>query len=273
MAEFELEITSEQIQKLSDQSVNFYLHLGKNAESIASIYRVPLARVEKIVARLNANQEREEARAQARLRQALGSRPCPPEALLDMPGLFAPAPGLLDWARETFISEGSPLYNPEHDHLAYASVAFLWTSAPYKKHGRAVAGLCEMPTVQGNAWVRARMDNQLFDWFEDVPKFLITLSAPIAAALDDASFCALVEHELYHAGQAKDDFGGPRFNLQTGEAVLTMRGHDFEGFVGITRRYGVGAAEGGVAALVKAAGQTPSVAPAAIAQACGNCLK
>ena len=149
MHEYELEITSEQIQKLSDKSVGFYLALGKNAQQVAAIYRVPLSRVEKIVARLNKEREREESRAQARLRQALGGRPCPPEALLDMPGLFAPAPGLLDWARETFISGGSPLYNSDHDHLAYASVAFLWTSAPYKKYGRAVAGLCEMPTVAG----------------------------------------------------------------------------------------------------------------------------
>lgn len=269
----ELEITGEQLQKLSEQSVAFYLALDRTAEQIAAIYRVPPGRVEKIVARIQKGQAREQAKAQARLRQAMGGRPCPPEPMLETPGLFAPAPDLLEWARATFLTDDGPLYNLEHDHLAYASLAFLWTSAPYRKQGRVVAGLAEMPSVQGNAWLRGRMEAQLGGWFGEVPKFLITLSAPIAAALDDAEFCSLVEHELFHCGQATDEFGGLKFNMDTGEPVLTMRGHDAEEFIGIVRRYGAGASAGGVAELVAAAQRPPSVAPARIAQACGTCLK
>jgi hypothetical protein len=36
------------------------------------------------------------------------------------------------------------------------------------------------------------------------------------ASRDDATFCALVEHELSHCGQERDEFGMPRFKKSTG---------------------------------------------------------
>jgi hypothetical protein len=80
---------------------------------------------------------------------------------------------------------------------------------------------------------------------------------------------ALVEHELYHAGHARDEYGLPKFR-RDGSPAFRLRGHDVEEFVGVVRRYGAEAA--GVSALVDAAAGRPEVAAAHIAEACGNCL-
>ena len=249
------------------------LEKGIPTERIAALYRIPESTLLRQLAAMEREKQRQEALMEARMRSAMGGRPFPSDELMEIPGSFAAGTELLNWVRATFLSEDGPLYNPDHDHLAYASLALLWTSAPYKKHGRLVAGLAEMPSVQGNAWVRARIDRQLIEWFGEVPTFLITLSAPIAAALDDANFCSLVEHELYHCGQAVDEFGSPKFNAETGMPNLAIKGHDVEEHLGVVRRYGTGAAAAGVAELVAAASRSPSVAMASISQACGTCLR
>jgi hypothetical protein len=82
-----------------------------------------------------------------------------------------------------------------------------------------------------------------------------------------------VEHELYHCAQVLDLFGMPRFRRDDGKPIFAMRGHDAEEFVGVVRRYGVGVAAGGVAELVKAANEVPTVARAAIGLACGTCQR
>lgn len=85
----------------------------------------------------------------------------------------------------------------------------------------------------------------------------------------DAEFCALIEHELYHASQERDAFGAPKFSKSTGKPVFTLRGHDIEEFVGVVRRYGAEATH--VKALVDAANAGPEIANVRISQACGTC--
>jgi hypothetical protein len=82
-----------------------------------------------------------------------------------------------------------------------------------------------------------------------------------------------VEHELGHAGQAKDEFGGPRFSRETGKPLFTMRPHDVEVFVFEAERYGVQHAAGKSAEFVAAANRPPTIAAASIAAACGACLR
>ena len=79
---------------------------------------------------------------------------------------------------------------------------------------------------------------------------------------------ALAEHEMYHCGQERDEFGAPKFR-KSGLPAFAMRGHDVEQFVGVVRRYGAGAA--GVMAMVDAANRPPEIADIRIAQACGTC--
>ena len=201
-------------------------------------------------------------------------RPLPPMELLEpleTEPLFAPAQDLLEWVRSTFLENG-PLHNPDHEHLNEASIGFLWTNVPNMKGGRQIVGTAEIPTVQGSRWVKARNEYQLTGWFGHVPHFVITLDAIYCAQCSDASFCALIEHELYHCAQALNEFGEPRFD-RNGFPVFRLRAHDVEEFVGVTRRYGPGASSAGVLHLVEAASQPPTIAYADIAGACGVCLR
>ena len=199
-------------------------------------------------------------------------RPYPPVDILDDPApRFVAAPDLEAWARRSFISELSPLHNPEHVHLQLATLGFVWTNVENTKKGRRILGQCQLITESGEKWAQGRFHQQLREWFEEVPDFLITIEAQNAMLCDDASFMALVEHELYHAAQDKDEFGQPKFNQLTGHPVWAIRGHDVEEFVGVVRRYGADAA--GVREMVAAANKGPEIAEGQIARACGTCLR
>lgn len=203
-------------------------------------------------------------------------RPRPPERLLGGDGAttvrpFEPAPELEAWARATFIEEGAPLENEEHAHLRDATIGFLWCSIPNARQMNAVVGQAEILQLQGGRWSKARQEMQIEGWFGELPDFLITLHADYADQCSDAAFCALVEHELLHCGQARDAFGAPRFSKMTGRPIFAIRGHDVEEFVSIVARYGTGNAAGQTAALVSAAARPAIVCEADIAGVCGSC--
>lgn len=193
-------------------------------------------------------------------------RPLPPS---DRDFGFRPdQDGLGAWVTETFINEDSPLANPDHAHLADASIGWLWTSEPATHRGRIILGECRLVQPQQERWGSAMQHRQIRDWFGHAPDFIITLSAPWAAQMDDATFCALVEHEMYHAAQAMDEYGQPRFR-RDGSPMFALRGHDVEEFIGVVERYGV--VDSNVALLVEAAQRKPTVGQSDLAAACGTC--
>lgn len=199
----------------------------------------------------------------------LATRPMPPEYMLEDTGIrFEPAPDLIEWARASFIDEFADLMNEDHAHLRFASIGALWTNVPNGRNGRRIIGQCEMGLPPAGKWSRARIELQLQQWFGNVPRFLLTFDAHYASTCSDAAFCALVEHELYHAGQERDAFGAPKFR-RDGSPAFGLRGHDVEEFVGVVRRYGADAA--GVRALVDAANRPPEVSRASIGHVCGTC--
>jgi putative metallopeptidase len=204
----------------------------------------------------------------------LTGRPRPPPSLLsiDSSTWFVPAPDLVEWISATFLEEGAPLFNEDHQHLVFATIGALWTTVPNARNGRAIVGQAELGTAIGGMgkWNRARAAQQLVEWFGHVPDFVITLFAPYADICDDATFCALVEHELSHCGQEPDEFGMPRFK-KSGLPTFCMKGHDVEEFVGVVRRYGADAA--GIRAMIDAAAAGPTIAAADISFACGNCQR
>ncbi len=206
------------------------------------------------------------------------NRPRPPEHLFSIEsaydGLqFVPAPELVEWARATFIDEGAPLENEDHAHLRSATIGALWTNVDNSRRGRMVVGQAEMGKPQGTLgkWARARAEQQICEWFDGLPDFILTFSAPFMVEQSDATFCAIVEHELYHCGQDRDVFGMPKFSRESGLPAFTIRGHDIEEFVGVVRRYGAGAS--GVSAMISAAQEGPTIAASDIAHACGTCLR
>lgn len=213
-------------------------------------------------------------------------RPMPPDALYDdsitdddsldaTAGLFAPDPNLTAWIRATFIGgEGhglGPLTNHEHKHLQQANIECLWTNIEFKKQGRLLLGTAEMPQARKD-WGAQRASYQLRQWFGREPLFLLTFYAPACVAMPDASFCALVEHELYHCAQKLDEYGAPAFD-QDGMPRYAIRPHDVQEFVGVVARYGMGAVDSSVFAMVEAANAGPEIALASIAGCCGTCLR
>lgn len=207
-------------------------------------------------------------------------RPRPPADFLDttydpdrVPNRFLPALDLVEWAAATFVLDGAPLLNEDHAHLRFARIGALWSNVENARQGRSIIGQTEFTkngVGQGGKWSRARAEDQMTQWFGFLPDFVLTFYAPYAATCGDPEFCALLEHELYHCGQERDEFGAPRFH-KSGMPALCLRGHDVEEFVGVVRRYGADAA--GVRAMIEAAERGPTIARAGIAGACGNCLR
>lgn len=181
---------------------------------------------------------------------------------------LTPANELSDWVNENILSEEGYLHNPDHVHLLEADIRFMWASSAFTKKGRTVLGQAEEVAMRAGGWQKARMQQQMYEWFGEVPKYIITLAGDYCTECSDMDFCALIEHELYHIAQAVDDFGSPKFNKE-GQPVLTMRGHDVEEFVGVVRRYG---ASHDVQELVDAANLPAEVAHLNVARACGTCL-
>ncbi|WP_311880942.1 MULTISPECIES: putative metallopeptidase [unclassified Pseudomonas] len=201
-------------------------------------------------------------------------RPFPPSSVLELSELSAfgirliPAPEVWKWLQTEILADTGSIHNEEHAHLIDADIRVMWASAAFTKKGRTVVGQAEQVAFRAGGWQKARMEQQMLDWFGEVPAYIITLAADYCAQCSDADFCALVEHELYHIAQATDQYGAPKFT-QEGLPKLEMRGHDVEEFVGVVRRYG---ASPQVQELVDAANNPAEVGKLNISRACGTCL-
>ena len=184
---------------------------------------------------------------------------------------FAPSEELEVWVRNMFISDDAKLFNPEHSHLQFATIGFLWTTYKDVTKSRRVLGMAEIFNARSNKWVKGRQEQQLRQWFEIIPDFIITIDANFWVEASNPERFALTEHELYHCAQATDEFGAPRFKQSSGRPIFEIRAHDVEEFVGVVKRYGAEAA--GVQEMVKAANKGHEIAPAKIDGLCGTCNK
>lgn len=153
-------------------------------------------------------------------------------------GAFSPADGFDEWARAMFIDEGSELENETYAHLRGADLGFVWTNSTFNRRGQMLIGQCELVADNSGPWSKMRGLHQLRTWFGGIPDFVITFYAPWWAESDERARMAVTEHELHHAGQAKDEFGSPKFSRDSGLPIFALRGHDFEEFTGVVERYG-----------------------------------
>ncbi|WP_080477400.1 putative metallopeptidase [Pseudomonas syringae] len=201
-------------------------------------------------------------------------RPMPPPALLELCDLsdfgirLTPAREVWEWLQAEILVDTGSIHNEDHSHLIDADIQVMWASSSFVKQGRRVLGQAEQVAFRAGGWQKARMEQQMRDWFGDIPDFIITLAADYCATCSDADFCALVEHELYHLAQATDQYGQPAFTKE-GAPKLKLQGHDVEEFVGVVRRYG---ASPDVQRLVDAANKPAEVGKLNISRACGTCL-
>ena len=201
-------------------------------------------------------------------------RPYPPINFVNSPDVkpyisLIPANEVYEWIVSQVLMESGSLHNSDHFHLHAADICFMWASNAFDKKGRSVLGQAEEVMMRAGGWQKSRMEQQMYEWFGHIPKFIITLAADYCSQCSDLEFCALVEHELYHISQATDEFGAPKFNKETGMPTLKLRGHDVEEFVGVVRRYG---ASKEVQEMVDAANKPAEIAHLNIARACGTCL-
>jgi len=128
---------------------------------------------------------------------------------------------------------------PEHTDIAQggALIDFMFRLAEKNKGGRRVIGMCYCkPAAMGD----------LQDLFADLlerrlgrmPDFLVLLDWQYWVDATPRQREILVHHELCHAGQARDIFGGPRFT-RDGLPVWAIKAHDLEEFNASVRRYGM----------------------------------
>lgn len=201
-------------------------------------------------------------------------RPMPPAAIFDEDiwnGIYLPDLELWQWCIDNLLNEDSPLFNPDHMHLANARIGFLWTNDQNASKGRRVVGQAEQPIFRAGKWQKGRQEQQMREWFGDIPDFVITLDANYCLECSDVEFLALLEHELLHCGQAMDDFGEPKFNRDTGEPVFALRDHDVQEFISVVRRYGV--VSQSVSDMVEAAKSAPQISQLNISKMCGACIR
>lgn len=202
-------------------------------------------------------------------RRITTTRPHPPEHLGEQDlERFEPDAEFAEWIRGTFVDATGPLANERHAHLTDARLGVLWTNAINVRQMRHVVATAEMPTTMGSRWKQGRFEQQLRDWFGASIDFLLTFYAPEMAMYDNRGFCATVEHELCHCGQAEDVFGSPRFTRE-GAPVFAIRGHDVEEHIDVVERYGVVSHD--IRRLVNAAKRVPLLGDGPINIACGTC--
>ncbi|PIO96004.1 hypothetical protein CBI55_03515 [Pseudomonas syringae] len=199
------------------------------------------------------------------------TRPKPSISILESPEFstrLTPAPEVWEWIQTEILADTGSIHNEDHAHLIDGDIRVMWASSSFEKQGRRVLGQAEQVVFRAGGWQKARMEQQMRDWFGGIPDFIITLAADYCATCSDADFCALVEHELYHLAQATDQYGQPAFTKE-GAPRLKLQGHDVEEFVGVVRRYG---ASPDVQLLVDAANKPAEVGKLNISRACGTCL-
>ena len=204
-------------------------------------------------------------------------RPTPPIELHreNEAGLFTPAPEIVEWIQSVFLNVDHELYNEDHDHLRSASIKALWTNVPNVTKSVGVLASAEQPRppATGGKWAREKYKAQMRWWFgyeAESIDFLLTFFAPEMKDLSDRSFCATIEHELYHCAQAVDEYGEPRFRQSDYSPIFTIKDHDFTGFLGVVKRYG--AIERNQKEMVVLAKKIPEVNDFDISAACGICV-
>lgn len=118
------------------------------------------------------------------------------------------------------------------------TIAFMLRGGEWKGgQGKAVLGKCYCgPSAQGD--LRPLFEQLLADTISYYPDFLIILSGDWWEEADDRSRECLVFHEALHAGHAKDQYGSPKFNRQTGRPVPCIVPHSIEEFSAVVERYG-----------------------------------
>lgn len=153
------------------------------------------------------------------------NRPIPPASLLALSDLsmlgirLAPAPDVLEWLQAEILSDTGSIHNPDHAHLIEAPLRIMWASSCFEKQGRTVLGQAEQVAFRAGGWQKARMEQQMLDWFGEVPAFIITLAGP--TGLDYNAIPITARMLGIKQRQARESFHDLR--VMEAEALRVMR--------------------------------------------------
>lgn len=127
-----------------------------------------------------------------------------------------------------------------HEPLQAAQIAYLFRDQEISSGGKVTWASAHLASLQGAA---AKYWGRYFEWslyrlvgFE--PDFVMLIDRHIWAGLDEREKLAVVDHELCHMTQARDEFGGLRFNQVTAAPIWVIRPHDVEEFTEVVDRHG-----------------------------------
>lgn len=96
------------------------------------------------------------------------NRPRPKQSFLNAfhPHIsLTPGNDIQEWVTEHILSEEGNLHNPDHIHLLEADIRFMWASSAFTKQGRTVLGQAEEAAMRAGGWQKARMQQQMHEWF------------------------------------------------------------------------------------------------------------
>ncbi|WP_415821368.1 putative metallopeptidase, partial [Enterobacter cloacae] len=96
-----------------------------------------------------------------------------------------PANEVHEWVSRQILSDTGSIHNPDHEHLLEADLCFMWASDSFAKKGRHVLGQAEQVMLRAGGWQKARMEQQMHEWFGRIPKFIITLAADYCSQCSD----------------------------------------------------------------------------------------
>ena len=105
-------------------------------------------------------------------------RPYPPASLLELSDLsdfgirLTPAPEVWEWLQAEILADTGTIHNEDHAHLLDADIRVMWASSAFEKQGRTVLGQAEQVAFRAGGWQKARMEQQMRDWFGEVPAFI-----------------------------------------------------------------------------------------------------
>lgn len=83
---------------------------------------------------------------------------------------ITPAPEVNEWVQQHLLNDGGDIHNPDHMHLIDADICFMWASNSFNKKGRYVLGQCEEVMMRAGGWQKARMEQQMYEWFGRITK-------------------------------------------------------------------------------------------------------
>lgn len=98
-------------------------------------------------------------------------RPLPPKSLSELSELsdfclrLTPAPDVWEWLSVEILAETGSIHNEDHAHLLDADIRVTWASSGFEKQGRTVLGQAEQVAFRAGGWQKARMEQQMVEWF------------------------------------------------------------------------------------------------------------